>query len=180
MKILDKAIISSDLEWLGEDNEKDILRISKEHQVSLHVAKQSIILSHSIMQLRSRAMTRKNMENSGKFPKSLEKLFIENGGILNSQKEVDIAENKLMELLNKDEQISSQEFSFRYIDKLEKKRGENSQFDSLLNFLQKNKNYGVVSTLSELTDSNNDEYAQLLNEFQNEDIDIEFAEKINI
>jgi len=155
MKIRNNYIISDNIEFIGAFGnilKKDIVKnISDIYEVNLEVAEKVYMLADRI------GTVRYSLDN---FPEDKEYDI----------NEIKINENKIAKLLNKEKIISINEFSLMYVDVLEKQRGEDIYFDKFLDFLQNNKDYGVISSMCEFSDPG--EFGRLRYKFENEEIKI--------
>jgi len=178
-KILDNFLISEDMEWISKIDAKpksieSIKAVMKRYNVKEDIATEALDLSSQIMTLRSQVQITKNMNDI------IKNKLISSGreDLLSEQKDLDIVEDKLISILGKEGQISSYEFSLRYLDILEEKRGLDLEFDNFLDFLQNNKDYGIVSTFCELSDPG--EIGNIRKYFENEEITIELVNEFAI
>ena len=155
MKIRNNYIISDNIEFIGAFGnilKEDIVKnISDIYEINLEVAEKVYVLADRI------GTVRYSLDN---FPEDKEYDI----------NEIKINENKIAKLLNKEKIISINEFSLMYVDVLEKQRGEDIYFDKFLDFLQNNKDYGVISSMCEFSDPG--EFGRLRYKFENEEIKI--------
>lgn len=167
MKIREKYVISRDMDWFGSSDELE--KIAKQWDISLEDAEKLTQLADIIMEANA---------NISVLP--IKAKFL--GAVEETEKEIaeytakrEQAEKDIFQLLGREGNISSYEFSLLYYEELEKMRGQNIVFDKFLDFLNGIKEYGIFSTFAEY----DGELLEIKNAFISEEITIELIKEFD-
>jgi hypothetical protein len=168
MKILDKYILTESMEFLGSDKPDKIINtleyIMDKFSVNINIAADILDLSNKISYLRSSlqminclgedyySIIKKSKEDE--YEKEVKKL--------------NKAENDFLSLSNREKQITLNEFSLLYLDKLKENTNTNAEYEKFVQWLEKEKDYGIISSFCEFSDPG--EYGRLRCYFEREQI----------
>ena len=168
MKILDKYILTESMEFLGSDKPDKIINtleyIMDKFSVNINIAADILDLSNKISYLRSSLQM---IDCLGKDYYSI----IDKNQVEEYKKEkskLDKSETEFLLLANREKQVSLNEFSLLYLDKLKENTNTNAEYDKFVEWLEKEKDYGIISSFCEFSDPG--EYGRLRCYFEREQI----------